>query len=214
MEGPKKRRPLSGDGNDEAEIFWSDSKKHKKNNDDGFSDDETMRMHDNHCDGRDAKCSLRKDSMAAKALFLKSANIPVDVSTPIGPEIVSKPAKPTLRTAGGIQIVIGSMSQISSFAGAANKLGQYRGSQELLQQLKLITMTFADAIVGLEADLEWRLISFGTPYMNRYGASFKFPDDEVIKSPSCLYGHDYTVDFEGSCKTTGYFGYAATFHIF
>ncbi|CAN7003326.1 unnamed protein product, partial [Brassica oleracea var. botrytis] len=32
--------------------------------------------------------------------------------------------------------------------------------------------------------------------MNRYGASFKFPDDEVIKSPSCLYGHDYTVDFE------------------
>ncbi|KAG2257282.1 hypothetical protein Bca52824_076576 [Brassica carinata] len=50
------------------------------------------------------------------------------------------------------------------------------------------------------ADLEWRLISFGAPYMNRYGASFKFPDDEVIKSPSCLYGHDYTVDFEGSCK--------------
>ncbi|KAG2251066.1 hypothetical protein Bca52824_081202 [Brassica carinata] len=29
--------------------------------------------------------------------------------------------------------------------------------------------------------------------MNRYGASFKFPDDEVIKSPSCLYGHDYTM---------------------
>jgi len=29
--------------------------------------------------------------------FSKSANIPeVDVSTPIGPEIVSKPAKPTL----------------------------------------------------------------------------------------------------------------------
>ncbi|CAF1720383.1 unnamed protein product, partial [Brassica napus] len=54
----------------------------------------------------------------------------------------------------------------------------------------------SDAIVGLGADLEWRLISFVTPYMNRYGASFKFPDDEVIKSPSCLYGHDYTVDFE------------------
>ncbi|KAL0662032.1 hypothetical protein Bca4012_098869 [Brassica carinata] len=56
----------------------------------------------------------------------------------------------------------------------------------------------SDVIVGLRADLEWRLISFGVPYMNRYGASFKFPDDEVIKSPSCLYGHDYTVDFEGS----------------
>lgn len=52
MEVPKKRRPFSGDGNDEAEIFGSDSKKHKKNNGDGFSDDETMRMHDNHCDGR------------------------------------------------------------------------------------------------------------------------------------------------------------------
>ncbi|CAN7119948.1 unnamed protein product [Brassica rapa subsp. narinosa] len=50
----------------------------------------------------------------------------------------------------------------------------------------------SDAIVGLGADLEWRLTSFGAPYMNRYGASFKFPDDEVIKSPSCLYGHDYT----------------------
>ncbi|KAF3547752.1 hypothetical protein DY000_02006034 [Brassica cretica] len=58
----------------------------------------------------------------------------------------------------------------------------------------------SDAIVGLGADLEWRLTSFGAPYMNRYGASFKFPDDEVIKSPSCLYGHDYTVDFEGSFK--------------
>ncbi|CAF2150684.1 unnamed protein product [Brassica napus] len=54
----------------------------------------------------------------------------------------------------------------------------------------------SDAIVGLGADLEWRLISFGAPYMNRYGASFKFLDDEVIRSPSCLYGHDYTVDFE------------------
>nr|VDD34983.1 unnamed protein product [Brassica oleracea] len=32
--------------------------------------------------------------------------------------------------------------------------------------------------------------------MNRYGASFKFLDDEVINSPSCLYGHDYTDDFE------------------
>ncbi|KAH0935429.1 hypothetical protein HID58_012546 [Brassica napus] len=52
MEVPKKRRPFSGDGNDEAEIFGSDSKKHKKNNGDGFSDEETMRMHDNHCDGR------------------------------------------------------------------------------------------------------------------------------------------------------------------
>ncbi|CAN7083890.1 unnamed protein product [Brassica oleracea var. botrytis] len=100
MEGPKKRRPFSGDGNDEAEIFWSDSKKHKKNNGDGFSDDETMRMHDNHCDGRTPNASFweKVDSMAGEGpSFSKSANIPeVDVSTPIGPEIVSKPAKPTL----------------------------------------------------------------------------------------------------------------------
>ncbi|CAF1709734.1 unnamed protein product [Brassica napus] len=100
MEGPKKRRPFSGDGNDEAEIFWSDSKKHKKNNGYGFSDDETMRMHDNHCDGRtpNARFWEKVDSMAGEGpSFSKSANIPeVDVSTPIGPEIVSKTAKPTL----------------------------------------------------------------------------------------------------------------------
>ncbi|CAN6812697.1 unnamed protein product [Brassica oleracea] len=99
MEVPKKRRPLSGDGNDEAEIFGSDSKKHKKNNGDGFSDDETMRMHDNHCDGRtpNARFWEKVDSMAGEGpSFSKSANIPeVDVSTPIGPETVSKPAKPT-----------------------------------------------------------------------------------------------------------------------
>ncbi|KAG2266838.1 hypothetical protein Bca52824_073917 [Brassica carinata] len=83
MEGPMKRRPFSGDGNDEAEIFWSDSKKHKKNNGDGFSDDETMRMHDNHCDGR--------------PLSQVGKHSEVDVSTPIGPEIVSNPAKPSLR---------------------------------------------------------------------------------------------------------------------
>ncbi|KAG2332008.1 hypothetical protein Bca52824_003188 [Brassica carinata] len=52
MEVPKKRRPYSGDGIDEAEKCGSDSKKHKKNNGDEFSEDETMKMHDNHCDGR------------------------------------------------------------------------------------------------------------------------------------------------------------------
>ncbi|CAN7105993.1 unnamed protein product [Brassica rapa subsp. narinosa] len=100
MEVPKKRRPFSGDGNDEAEIFGSDSKKHKKNNGDGFSDEETMRMHDNHCDGRtpNARFWEKVDSMAGEGpSFSKSAKIPeADVSTPIGPETVSKPAKPTL----------------------------------------------------------------------------------------------------------------------
>nr|VDC62539.1 unnamed protein product [Brassica rapa] len=100
MEVPKKRRPFSGDGNDEAEIFGSDSKKHKKNNGDGFSDEETMRMHDNHCDGRtpNARFWEKVDSIAGEGpSFSKSAKIPeADVSTPIGPETVSKPAKPTL----------------------------------------------------------------------------------------------------------------------
>nr|VDC76549.1 unnamed protein product [Brassica rapa] len=46
-----------------------------------------MRMHDNHCDGRTPNARF----------WEKSANIlEVDVSTPIGPETVSKPAKPTL----------------------------------------------------------------------------------------------------------------------
>ncbi|KAF2545675.1 hypothetical protein F2Q70_00022923 [Brassica cretica] len=80
-------------------------------------------------------------------------------------------------------------------------IGNDKEASKLFQQFEANHYDLrSDAIVGLGADLEWRLISFGAPYMNRYGASFKFPDDEVIKSPSCLYGHDYTVDFAGSCK--------------
>nr|VDD29695.1 unnamed protein product [Brassica oleracea] len=67
----------------------------------------------------------------------------------------------------------------------------------------------SDAIVGLGADLEWRLTSFGAPYMNRYGASFKFPDDEVIKSPSSLYGHDYTVILDVICFLFIYLMYSS-----
>uniref|UniRef100_A0A0D3D9R5 Uncharacterized protein n=1 Tax=Brassica oleracea var. oleracea TaxID=109376 RepID=A0A0D3D9R5_BRAOL len=80
-------------------------------------------------------------------------------------------------------------------------IGNDKEASKLFEQFKANHYDLrSDAIVGLGADLEWRLISFGAPYMNIYGASFKFPDDEVIKSPSCLYWHDYTVDFEGSCK--------------
>ncbi|CAN6920059.1 unnamed protein product [Brassica oleracea] len=76
-------------------------------------------------------------------------------------------------------------------------IGNDKEASKLFQQFEANHYDLrSDAIVGLGADLEWRLISFGAPYMNRYGASFKFPDDEVIKSPNCLYGHDYTVDFE------------------
>ncbi|KAG2328584.1 hypothetical protein Bca52824_011312 [Brassica carinata] len=62
MEVPKKRRPYSGDGIDEAEKCGSDSKKHKKNHGDGFSEDETMRVHDNHCDGHQQIGSLPRYS--------------------------------------------------------------------------------------------------------------------------------------------------------
>nr|VDD38057.1 unnamed protein product [Brassica oleracea] len=75
-------------------------------------------------------------------------------------------------------------------------IGNDKEASKLFEQFKANHYDLrSDAIVGLGADLEWRLISFGAPYMNIYGASFKFPDDEVIKSPSCLYWHDY-VDFE------------------
>ncbi|KAG2280565.1 hypothetical protein Bca52824_051785 [Brassica carinata] len=98
MEGPKKRRPFSGDGNDEAEIFWSDSKKHKKNNGDGFSDDETMRMHDNHCDGRRQMLASGKGRFngGEGPLSRSRQTFRSRCFNSIGPEIVSKPAKPTL----------------------------------------------------------------------------------------------------------------------
>ncbi|CAF2073968.1 unnamed protein product [Brassica napus] len=89
-------------------------------------------------------------------------------------------------------------------------IGNDKEASKLFQQFEANHYDLRlDAIVGLGADLEWRLISFGAPYMNRYGASFKFPDDEVIKSPSCLYGHDYTVDFEGS-----YLKYSSMLYVF
>ncbi|CAN6925483.1 unnamed protein product [Brassica oleracea] len=89
-------------------------------------------------------------------------------------------------------------------------IGNDKEASKLFQQFEANHYDLrSDAIAGLGADLEWRLISFGAPYMNRYGASFKFPDDEVIKSPSCLYGHDYTVDFEGS-----YLKYSSMLYVF
>ncbi|KAL0669043.1 hypothetical protein Bca4012_031747 [Brassica carinata] len=94
-------------------------------------------------------------------------------------------------------------------------IGNDKEASKLFQQFEANHYDLrSDAIVGLGADLEWRLISFGAPYMNRYGASFKFPDDEVIKSPSCLYGHDYTVDFEGSyLKYSNTYSYTVSIRI-
>ena len=58
----------------------------------------------------------------------------------------------------------------------------------------------SDAILELADELVWRLTLFLAPHLNSYALTFKFPDDEVIKSPKCLYGHDYTMNLEGSCK--------------
>lgn len=82
MEVPKKRRPYSphsGDGNDEAEICGSDSKKHKKNNGDGFSDDETMRMHDNHCDVRTPNDRFWEKVIKLLLQFLMINNVRIPV---------------------------------------------------------------------------------------------------------------------------------------
>ncbi|KAJ4870492.1 DUF1985 domain-containing protein [Raphanus sativus] len=89
MAVPKKRRSYSGDGNVEAEICGSDSKKHMKNNGDWVSDNETMRTpDDNHAGGRTPNDRFweKVDSMAGEGpSFPKPANIPeFDVSTPFG----------------------------------------------------------------------------------------------------------------------------------
>ncbi|CAF2074907.1 unnamed protein product [Brassica oleracea var. botrytis] len=58
----------------------------------------------------------------------------------------------------------------------------------------------SDAIFEMGDELESRLSSFHVRYLNSHDATFKFPDNDVIKTPRCLYGHDYMVDFEGICK--------------
>lgn len=80
-------------------------------------------------------------------------------------------------------------------------LGNVKEASKVFQQFAAYHHDLgSDATYEMGTDLEWRLASFGAPYLNEYGESFKFPDDGVISSPKCLYGHDYTVDFEGSCK--------------
>ena len=52
----------------------------------------------------------------------------------------------------------------------------------------------SDAIVKIGEFIEWQLQHSGAVDLNiyKYGESFKFPDDALIKSPRCIYGHDYT----------------------
>ncbi|KAG2313858.1 hypothetical protein Bca52824_016980 [Brassica carinata] len=61
----------------------------------------------------------------------------------------------------------------------------------------------SDAIVEIGESIEWQLQHSGAVDLNinKYGESFKFPDDVLIKTPRCIYGHDYLREaiFGGSC---------------
>ncbi|KAG2266373.1 hypothetical protein Bca52824_073452 [Brassica carinata] len=50
--------------------------------------------------------------------------------------------------------------------------------------------------------IENQLKAFGAEDLNcnKYGESFKFPDDGVIKTPRCVYGHDYADNLEGPVR--------------
>ena len=60
----------------------------------------------------------------------------------------------------------------------------------------------SDDTCEMEESIENQLKAFGAEDLNcnKYGESFKFPDDGVIKTPRCVYGHDYADNLEGDCK--------------
>nr|VDD56362.1 unnamed protein product [Brassica oleracea] len=60
----------------------------------------------------------------------------------------------------------------------------------------------SDDTCEMGESIENQLKAFGAEDLNcnKYGESFKFPDDGVIKTPRCVYGHDYADNLEGDCK--------------
>ncbi|WZY85472.1 hypothetical protein YC2023_031856 [Brassica napus] len=60
----------------------------------------------------------------------------------------------------------------------------------------------SDDTCEMGESIENQLKAFGAEDLNcnKYGESFKFPDDGVIKTPRCVYGHDYAYNLEGDCK--------------
>ncbi|KAJ4875936.1 GroEL-like equatorial domain protein [Raphanus sativus] len=52
----------------------------------------------------------------------------------------------------------------------------------------------SEALIGMGDQLEFQLSLFDAPYLNSYASTFKYPDDEVIQSPVCIYNHDYTIE--------------------
>ncbi|KAF2550363.1 hypothetical protein F2Q68_00033981 [Brassica cretica] len=58
----------------------------------------------------------------------------------------------------------------------------------------------SNAIYEMGDELESRLIQFHAPFFKTNGPTLKFPDDNVIDTPTCLYGHTYDVEYEEGCK--------------
>ncbi|CAN7065635.1 unnamed protein product, partial [Brassica rapa subsp. trilocularis] len=60
----------------------------------------------------------------------------------------------------------------------------------------------SDDTCEMGESIENQLKAFGAEDLNcnKYGESFKFPDDGVIKTSRCVYGHDYADNLEGDCK--------------
>lgn len=57
----------------------------------------------------------------------------------------------------------------------------------------------SEALIGMGDQLEFQLSLFDAPYLNSYASTFKYPDDDVIQSPVCIYNHDYTIESKGYC---------------
>ncbi|KAL0742077.1 hypothetical protein Bca4012_083590 [Brassica carinata] len=61
----------------------------------------------------------------------------------------------------------------------------------------------SEMIVEVGESIQWHLERFGAfdLNINKYEDTFKFPDDLIIKTPRCLYGHDYRREniYGGSC---------------
>ncbi|KAJ4894607.1 Uncharacterized protein Rs2_21401 [Raphanus sativus] len=55
----------------------------------------------------------------------------------------------------------------------------------------------SEALIGMGDQLEFQLSLFDAPYLNSYASTFKYPEDDVIQSPVCIYNHDYTIESKG-----------------
>lgn len=113
-------------------------------------------------------------------------------STSLGVEVGIKFLEPNVPTHGLSTLVVGIFYVC---------IGEDMKASHVFQQFAVNHVDLrSDAIFEMGDELESRLSSFHVRYLNSHDATFKFPDNDVIKTPRCLYGHDYMVDFEGICK--------------